>query len=230
MMTGNSMTNKQITIDVISDVVCPWCFLGRQRLKAALEMLPDLNIEVRWRPFQLDPTIPAGGKERKRYLVEKLGSQSRVNEVHDQLIATGKEEGIEFDFDAIEVAPNTLNAHRLIRWAGEVSAEVQDRVVGELFSLYFEQGEDIGTNEILIEAAEDAGMEYTIVETLLEGDTDSDNVRAEIAVAGQMGVTGVPCFILDQKYAVMGAQSAEAMADAIRQIAEGFEPGLSEDR
>ncbi len=224
------MTNKQITIDVISDVVCPWCFLGRQRLKAALEMLPELKVEVRWRPFQLDPTLPAEGKECKRYLVEKLGSQSRVNEVHDQLIAIGKEEGIEFDFDAIEVAPNTLDAHRLIRWAGEVSAEVQDRVVGELFSLYFEQGENIGSHEILIEAAEDAGMEYTIIETLLEGDTDSDNVRAEIAVAGQMGVTGVPCFILDKKYAVMGAQSAEAMADAIRQIAEGYEPGLSEDR
>lgn len=229
-MTGKFMTNKQITIDVISDVVCPWCFLGRQRLKAAIKMLPDLNIEVRWRPFQLDPTIPQQGKERKRYLIEKFGSQSRINEMHDQLTNLGKEEGIEFDFEAIEVSPNTLDAHRLIRWAGEVSAEMQDRVVGELFSLYFEQGENIGNHEILTEAAEDAGMEYTIVQTLLEEDTDKDNVRGEIAIAGQMGVTGVPCFILDQKYAVMGAQTPQALADAIRQIAQGYEPGLSEDR
>lgn len=229
-MIGNSMTTKLITIDVISDIVCPWCYLGRQRLKAALAMLPEIDVEVRWRPFQLDPNLPKQGKERKRYLVEKLGSQSRVNEVHDQLIALGKENGIEFDFDAIEIAPNTLDAHRLIHWAGEISAEVQDKVVGELFSFYFEQGDDISTSEILLEAAEDAGMEYTIVETLLEGDTDIDTIKAQIATASQMGVTGVPCFILDQKYAVMGAQTAEAMADAIQQIADGYEPGLSEDR
>lgn len=229
-MIGNTMTTKLITIDVISDVVCPWCYLGRQRLKAALALLPELNVEVRWRPFQLDPTLPKQGKERKRYLVEKLGSQSRVDEAHDQLIALGKEAGIEFDFDAIQVAPNTLDAHRVIHWAGDISAEVQDRVVGELFSLYFEQGEDIGTHEALLEAAEDAGMEYTIIETLLTDDTDKQVVQQQIATAGQMGVTGVPCFILDQKYAVMGAQSAEALADAIAQIADGFEPGLSEDR
>lgn len=229
-MIGSSMTTKLITIDVISDVVCPWCFLGRQRLKAALAMLPELNVEVRWRPFQLDPALPKQGKERKRYLVEKLGSQSRVNEAHDQLMALGKEADIEFDFDAIEIAPNTLDAHRLIHWAGEISAELQDRVVGELFSMYFEQGLDIGSHEILVEAAEDTGMEYTIIETLLADDTDKQTVQTQIETASQMGVTGVPCFIIDQKYAVMGAQSAEALADAIAQIADGFEPGVSEDR
>lgn len=224
------MTKKLITIDVISDVVCPWCFVGRQRLKAALAQLPELDVEVRWRPFQLDPNLPSQGKERKRYMVEKLGSQSRVNESHDQLRLLGKEADIDFDFDAIEIAPNTLNAHRLIHWAGEVSAEMQDRVVGELFSMYFEQGLDIGSQEVLLEAAEDSGMDYHIIETLLSDDTDKQVVQAQIATASQMGVTGVPCFILDQKYAVMGAQSAEALADAIAQIADGFEPGLSEDR
>lgn len=224
------MTNKQITIDVVSDVVCPWCFIGRQRLKAALELLPELDVIVQWRPFQLDPAIPTSGKDRKKYMLEKFASQSKIDEIHDTLIKLGEEYDIEFDFDAIEFAPNTLNAHRLIRWAGEISPQVQDRVVGELFSLYFEQGEDIGSDEILIEAAEAADMEYTIVETLLQGHADEDNVRAEIDTANQMGVRGVPCYIIDQKYALMGAQSAEVLADAIAQVAAGFEPGMSEDR
>lgn len=224
------MTNKQITIDVVSDVVCPWCFIGRQRLKAALALLPELDITVQWRPFQLDPSIPTLGKDRKNYMLEKFGSQAKIDEIHDTLIKAGEEYDIEFDFDAIEFAPNTLNAHRLIRWAGEISPQVQDRVVGELFSLYFEQGEDIGSDEILVEAAEAADMEYTIVETLLEGHADEDNVRAEIDTANQMGVRGVPCYIIDQKYALMGAQSAEVLADAIAQVAAGFEPGMSEDR
>lgn len=219
------MADKKFTIDVVSDVVCPWCFLGRKRLEQALELNPDIDVSVNWRPFQLDPTIPRQGKDRKRYLQEKFGSSDRIFEIHQQLTELGSEAGIEFDFEAIEMSPNTLDAHRLIRWAAQATPNVQDTVVGILFSYYFEQGKDIGDHEVLLEAAGEAGMDVSIVASLLPTDADVVGVRQEIDTANQIGVRGVPCFILDQKYAIMGAQSAETLADAIRQTADGFEPG-----
>ncbi|WP_407865981.1 DsbA family oxidoreductase [Phyllobacterium phragmitis] len=224
------MMNKQITIDVVSDVVCPWCFVGRKRLESALDLLPELDVIVRWRPFQLDPTIPPGGKDRKAYLRDKFGSTSRSDEMHDQLIKIGEEEGIEFDFDAIEMSPNTLDAHRLIQWAAQAGPGTQDRLVGKLFSFYFEQGLNIGDHEVLVDAASASGMDGQIVAALLATDADRASVLEEIETANRIGVRGVPCFIIDQKYAVMGAQPADILADAIRQAADGFEPGLAEDR
>ncbi|MHC1549086.1 DsbA family oxidoreductase [Phyllobacterium sp. K27] len=218
------MTEKKFIIDVVSDVVCPWCFLGRKRLENALAMNPDIEVSVNWRPFQLDPTILRQGKDRNRYMQEKFGSSDKIFEIHQQLMELGKEEGIEFDFEAIEISPNTLDAHRLIRWASQATPNVQDSVVGILFSYYFEQGKNIGNRQVLLEAAEEAGMDVAIVDSLLATDADTVGVRQEIDTANQVGVRGVPCFILDQKYAVMGAQSADALADAIRQTADGYEP------
>lgn len=218
------MTEKKFIIDVVSDVVCPWCFLGRKRLENALAMNPDIEATVNWRPFQLDPTIPRQGKDRNRYMQEKFGSSDKIFEIHQQLIELGKEEGIEFDFEAIKISPNTLDAHRLIRWASQAKPNVQDAVVGILFSYYFEQGKDIGDRQVLLEAAEEAGMDVAIVDSLLATDADTVGVQQEIDTANQVGVRGVPCFILDQKYALMGAQSADALADAIRQTADGYEP------
>ena len=218
------MTEKKFIIDVVSDVVCPWCFLGRKRLENALAMNPDIEATVNWRPFQLDPTIPRQGKDRNRYMQEKFGSSDKIFEIHQQLIELGKEEDIEFDFEAIKISPNTLDAHRLIRWASQAKPNVQDAVVGILFSYYFEQGKDIGDRQVLLEAAEEAGMDVAIVDSLLATDADTVGVQQEIDTANQVGVRGVPCFILDQKYAVMGAQSADALADAIRQTADGYEP------
>ncbi|MCO4316618.1 DsbA family oxidoreductase [Phyllobacterium sp. 21LDTY02-6] len=218
------MIAKKITIDVVSDVVCPWCFVGRKRLEQALALNPDLDATVNWRPFQLDPTIPAKGKDRQRYMQEKFGSSDRIFEIHQQLTELGGEVGIEFDFEAIQVSPNTLDAHRLIRWAAQATPNVQDELVGILFSYYFEQGKDIGDRQILLEAAAEAGLDAAIVESLLPTDADVVGVRQEIDMASQVGVRGVPCFILDQKYAIMGAQSADVLADAIRQTADGYEP------
>lgn len=218
------MIAKKITIDVVSDVVCPWCFVGRKRLEQALALNPDLDATVNWRPFQLDPTIPAKGKDRQRYMQEKFGSSDRIFEIHQQLTELGGEVGIEFDFEAIQVSPNTLDAHRLIRWAAQATPNVQDELVGILFSYYFEQGKDIGDRQILLEAAAEAGLDAAIVESLLPTDADVVGVRQEIDTASQVGVRGVPCFILDQKYAIMGAQSADVLADAIRQTADGYEP------
>lgn len=224
------MSEKKITIDVVSDVVCPWCFLGRKRLENALAMLPDVEAEIRWRPFQLDPTLPPQGKDRQAYMREKFGNGSKIDDIHKQLTELGEENGIVFDFEAITRAPNTLDAHRLIHWAAQAAPDTQNKLVGTLFSLYFEQGQDIGDHEVLVDAAASVGMDAAVVARLLESDADKATIREEIDAANRIGVRGVPCFIIDQKYAVMGAQNADVLADAIRQTAEGFEPGISEDR
>ncbi len=224
------MAARKITIDVVSDVVCPWCFLGRKRLEAALAMVPDVEAEVRWRPFQLDPTLPPQGKDRQAYMREKFGTGGKIDDIHKQLTELGEENGIVFDFDAIARAPNTLDAHRVIHWAAQAAPDTQDRMVGLLFSLYFEQGQDIGDHEVLVDAAASVGMDAAVVARLLQSDADKATIREEIDTASRIGVRGVPCFIIDQKYAVMGAQNADVLADAIRQTAEGFEPGFAEDR
>ena len=128
------MSEKKITIDVVSDVVCPWCFLGRKRLENALAMLPDVEAEIRWRPFQLDPTLPPQGKDRQAYMREKFGNSSKIDDIHKQLTELGEENGIVFDFEAITRAPNTLDAHRLIHWAAQAAPDTQNKLVGTLFS------------------------------------------------------------------------------------------------
>ncbi len=214
------MTQPQtVRIDVISDVVCPWCFLGQKRLDRAIELADGIAVDVRWRPYQLDPTIPAGGLERKSYMLAKFGSAERLRQAHDNLVSAGAAEGIPFAFDAITVSPNTLDAHRVIRWAGSAGAEVQNRLARRLFELYFQEGRDIGDPAELIAAARDAGMDAAVVETLLPTEADRDAVTEEIATASRMGVRGVPCFIIENKYAVMGAQDPQTIADAIRQVA-----------
>jgi predicted DsbA family dithiol-disulfide isomerase len=210
---------ETISVDVVSDVVCPWCYLGQKRLDTAIGNVPEVDVEVRWRPFQLDPTIPPEGKDRKRYMLDKFGSEERIRQIHARIEPLGEAEGINFAFDAIKVAPNTLDAHRVIRWAGTAGAEVQNRLVKRLFKLNFEEGQNLGDHAVLIEAAREAGMDAAVVETLLPTDADVEAVRSEIATAQRMGISGVPCFLLEGKYAVMGAQDADALADAIRQVA-----------
>lgn len=208
-----------ISVDVISDVVCPWCFIGQKRLDRAIELGGGLRVDVRWRPYQLDATIPPEGMDRKAYMLAKFGSAERLKQIHQTVDQTGKEVGIDFAFDDITVSPNTLDAHRVLRWAGSAGAEIQNRLVRALFSAYFEQGKNVGDHAVLIEAAREAGMDAAVVETLLPTDADRDAVRAEIETAQRMGVRGVPCFLIEGKYAVMGAQDAETLADAFRQVA-----------
>ena len=214
MSDGNS-----ITVDVVSDVVCPWCFIGQKRLDKAIAAASDIDVNVRWRPFQLDPTIPPEGKDRREYMLAKFGSEERIREIHARIEPLGEAEGIRFAFGAIKVAPNTLDAHRVIRWAGAAGDAVQNRLVRRLFQLNFEEGANIGDHGVLVKAAREAGMDASVVETLLPTDADVEAVRTEIATASRMGIAGVPCFLLEGKYAVMGAQDAETLADAIRQVA-----------
>jgi predicted DsbA family dithiol-disulfide isomerase len=204
--------DKQLDIDVVSDVMCPWCYIGKRRLEKALDRNSDVPIDVRWRPFLLDATIPPEGMDRKAYLDRKFGSD-RAKEIYAQIKQAGEDEGIAFAFDKIERSPSTVDAHRLIRWAA--TAGVQDGVVEGLFDAYFVNGGDIGDKAVLVEVAEAAGMERAIVERLLAGDADLDLVRREIGLAQQMGVSGVPCFIFANKYVVMGAQDPDVLVSAI---------------
>lgn len=214
------MPDKQtVTVDVVSDVVCPWCYIGQKRLERAIAAVPELDVEVRWRPYQLDPTIPAEGKDRRQYMIDKFGSEERIAEIHERIEGLGKDEGIDFAFDRIKVAPNTLDAHRVIRWAGAAGNGIQNELVRRLFSLNFEQGRNIGDPAVLIDAARDSGMDEAVVMTLLPTEADRAEVQNEIATASRMGITGVPCFLLESKYAVMGAQDTATLADALRQVA-----------
>jgi predicted DsbA family dithiol-disulfide isomerase len=202
-----------LTIDVVSDVVCPWCYLGKKRLERALAEEKGEPIVVHWRPYQLDPSIPKEGLERRAYMINKFGNDGRIEAAHERLRALGAEEGIAFAFDKIARAPNTLDAHRLIRWAFLTGA--QDKVVDRLFKLYFEEGRDIGERTLLIETAAQCGMDREIVEKLFADGADEEEVRAEIAEAQRLGVTGVPFFIFAQRFGVPGAQGADVLTTAI---------------
>jgi predicted DsbA family dithiol-disulfide isomerase len=208
-----------LTVDVVSDVVCPWCFIGQKKLDLALALVPDLDVAVSWRPYQLDPYIPRGGTDRQAYMEAKFGSMERVNQIHERIEATGRDLGIAFDFAAIKIAVNTMEAHRLIRWAAAFGAPVQNNVVRHLFAANFEQGRNISDPAVLIEIAGESGMEPSVVEALLPTDSDVEAIQGEIATASRMGITGVPCFLLDGRYALMGAQDPDVLADALRQVA-----------
>ena len=207
---------KTIAIDVISDVICPWCFLGKRRLDKAIGLLDGIKVEVNWRPFFLDPTIPAEGMSRKAYLENKFGTE-RLRTIHDPLIAAGKADDVPYSFDKITRTPNTMDAHRLIRWshAGGKQHDVSER----LFMAYFSLGLDIGDRAVLLKIAREAGMDESEVSTKLESDADIAAVNAEVERAYRMGVTGVPCFIFAQKQGLMGAQPAEQLVTAIRALA-----------
>ncbi|MEC9342553.1 MAG: DsbA family oxidoreductase [Pseudomonadota bacterium] len=210
---------RTVEIDVISDVMCPWCYIGKKNLEAAARALEGVELRINWRPFQLDPTLPPEGKDRARYLEEKFGGSEKATAIYERVNQAGHAAGIDFAFDAISVSPNTLDAHRLIRWAGGIDEQTQQKVVDRLFELYFLEGGSIGDTRLLSAIAEDAGMDGAVVRELLATDRDREAVQQEIATAQKMGVTGVPCFILDRRLAVMGAQPPEILVQAIRQAA-----------
>lgn len=205
-------------IDVISDTVCPWCFIGKRRLDRAIAQRPELALEVNWRPYQLDPNVPKEGVDRRAYFRAKFGDGERVKGMSETLQAYGAELGIAFAFDKAEKRPNTIDSHRLIRWASSVG--VQDAVVEALFSAYFEQGRDIGDAAVLIDIAAACGMDGELVEELLASDADVELTLRESGLAGQMGVQGVPAFVLLGKYMLVGAQDTEALVRVFDKVRE----------
>ncbi|MEE4013721.1 DsbA family oxidoreductase [Roseibium sp. FZY0029] len=202
-----------LTVDVVSDVMCPWCFIGKRRLEAALKSVPQLDVLVRWHPFQLDATLPKSGKDRKHYLSDKFGGLDKADAFYRQIKAAGQEEGIDFAFEDITLSPNTLDCHRLILWSRD--DDLQDEVVELLFKAYFLKGEDLTRSEVLVRIAEEAGMQSDLVEHLLGTETDLDKVEAQIANAHKSGITGVPCFIIDGRFVLAGAEKPETIAAAL---------------
>jgi predicted DsbA family dithiol-disulfide isomerase len=205
-----------LKIDVVSDVICPWCFLGKRRLDKALAMVPEVTAEVIFRPFFLDPTIPREGMDRRAYMVAKFGEE-RLKTIHDPLIEAGKEDGVPYQFDKITRTPNTMDAHRLLRWAQPEG--VQAAVAEALFMAYWNKGEDVGDPEVLAAIAGANGLDGASVREKLATTEDAEAVMAEVAQAQAIGVTGVPTFILINRYGVVGAQSPAFIADAIRKAA-----------
>ena len=194
-------------IDIVSDTICPWCFIGKRRLERALAENRGLEAEITWRPFQLNPDMPEGGLDRASYLEAKFGGPERAREIYGAIRAAGEQEGLPFDFERIAKTPNTLNSHRLIHWAG--TAGCQDAVVERLFELYFFEGADVSDHEVLVAVAREAGMDADMVADLLAKGSDLELVREEDMAARRMGIQGVPYFIIENKYAVSGAQDPQ---------------------
>ena len=211
------MPDQALAIDVVSDVVCPWCFIGKRRLEKALALVPDIATEVHWRPYQLAPELPPEGTPREQYMLAKFGSAERIRQIHERLTGVGAAEGLAFAFDRITVSPNTLNAHRLILWAR--SGNMQAALVEALFTAYFLEGRNLSDTATLIEIGTTHGLDGKLLAELFASDADIDRTQREIASAQRIGVTGVPFFIIGGKYGVAGAEAPETLAGAIRQAA-----------
>jgi predicted DsbA family dithiol-disulfide isomerase len=197
-------------LDVVSDTVCPWCYIGKKRLDEALAQRGSEGITLRWRPFQLDASIPEGGVDRKAYMKKKFGADpDRTKAVSGAIRDYGDQLGIKFNFDKITLSPNTLDSHRLIRWAG--TAGCQSEMVDILFRRYFTDAEDIGDHAVLISAAAEAGMDSDIVEDLLVRGADRELVQREEGLAREMGIQGVPSFVINEQWVMVGAQETPAL-------------------
>ena len=198
-------------VDIYSDSICPWCLIGKRRLERALAVRPQPDVVFRWRPFQLNPDMPAEGMERQRYLAIKFGGADNAQRVYDHIASAGEEEGIPFNFAGIKRTPNTLNSHRVIRMAEDSETAEAGAVVEALFDAYFFQGRDIGQIDVLCEIAAGAGLDPAEIERRLASDEGIDAVRAEDALARHSGITGVPCFVFNSRYALPGAQPPEVL-------------------
>jgi predicted DsbA family dithiol-disulfide isomerase len=212
------MQKPTLSIDIVIDVICPWCFLGKRRLEMAMRELADeIDFVVSYRPFQLDATLPKDGADRAEYMLARFSDQRAIDETHARLTEMGEDVDIRFAFEAIERVPNTLDAHRLIRWAA--AANVAPAMVEQLFSTYFEQGGDLADRQVLLAIADELGFDTDDIADRLDSDTDVAAVEAEIAEAVRMGVSGVPCTIVERRYAISGAQPVDILVDALRRIA-----------
>lgn len=202
-----------LTVDVISDFVCPWCWIGKRNLDTFAE---EVAIERRWHPYLLHPNMPAEGAERAAFVKTKFGSRERAEELGAGVVAAGRAVGLEIDYGKVKRIPDTRNAHRLARWAsGQGRA---DAVAERLFSAYFSEGRDIGDVEVLADIGVAAGMDRMLITELLAGDADIEIVNAEAGRARAIGVSGVPTYILGSKIAVVGAQPVEALREAAARV------------
>lgn len=209
--------NSALPIDMVSDVVCPWCFIGKRRLEKAIALLPDVPVVVHFRPYFLNPWIPRAGISREEYLTTKFGSPERYRDIAQRVAQAAAAEGLTYALDRIKRQPNTLDCHRLILWSR--SATDPSNMKQRLMELYFTEGADLTDPKTLIQAATDCGMDGDLVRRLLASDADVDRVEGEANGAKEAGIDGVPCFIFGGSTIVTGAQSPEYLASAIERTA-----------
>ena len=195
-----------VKLDILSDPICPWCYIGKTHLDRALEQHPDHPFEIEWHPFQLNPDMPAGGMDRRAYLEAKFGGADGAAEVYGRIEDAARAAGLSIHFDRIERTPNTLDAHRLIHWAGLEGR--QTATVTRLFKAYFENGEDIGDRDVLLDIAEGVGLDRAMTERLLDSDADPR----------ERGVTGVPTFVIANTHVVPGAQPPELWNQVLNEL------------
>ncbi len=219
------MSGKEsiLEIDVYSDVICPWCYVGKRRLERALKVWDGAPVSIHWRPFQLNPSMPRHGMDRRQYLDAKFGGPESARAIYDQVAAAGVDEGIQFAFERITRTPNTFAAHRLIWWAGHHGK--QDEVVERLFQQYFLEGGDIGDLDSLSQAAADAGLDRAIADTVLAGKQGVEEVKLEEAAGRRLGIRGVPYFVINGTSALSGAQPPEQLVAAFRESVAGSAVG-----
>jgi predicted DsbA family dithiol-disulfide isomerase len=216
-----------IRIDIVSDTVCPWCFIGKRRLEEALRQHGDAEpVEIHWRPFQLNPDMPDGGLDRREYLETKFGGPDGARQVYDRIRQAGQSAGLALNFESIPRTPNTINSHRLVHRAAQLGKE--NEIVEALFRAYFFDGRDIGSVDTLVEYAASVGLPAEEIRAYLESDEDAEMIRDEDAQARSMGIQGVPCFIFNNQYAVSGAQEPavflKVFAMLAKEAAEASEP------
>jgi predicted DsbA family dithiol-disulfide isomerase len=207
---------KPLKIDIVSDVVCPWCYIGKRRIEEALALVPDVPVEVHWRPFFLNPWVPREGISREEYLTTKFGSVEAYKGIAGRVVAAANEEGLTYRPDLVRRQPNTTDCHRLILWAEAdgKAAEMKQR----LMELYLRDGGDLTDPEVLVQAAADCGLDAEDVRRRLATDEDVALVSGQAQEAADKGVSGVPTYVFAQKYAVSGAQAPKLLARAIRQV------------
>jgi predicted DsbA family dithiol-disulfide isomerase len=210
--------SEPLVIDIVSDVVCPWCLIGKSRIEKAVALRPDIPTELRWNPYFLNDWIPPEGISREEYLTKKFGSVDRYKSIATRISDAAAEEGLDYQLDKISRQPNTIDCHRLILW----SANTGDpgRMKQRLMELYFSEGADLTDREVLVQAAVDCGMDGDLTRDLLASDADIDTVTRAAEEAKNAGVQGVPFFVFGGIFAVSGAQSPEYLADAIGRAAE----------
>jgi predicted DsbA family dithiol-disulfide isomerase len=209
-------TLKPLQIDIVSDVVCPWCYIGKRRIENALALTPDVPVEIKWRPFFLNSWVPREGISRDEYLTAKFGSPEAYKSIAGRVVAAATDEGLQYRPELVRRQPNTTDCHRLIHWADArgKSAEMKQR----LMELYFRDGGDLSDPEVLVKAAADVGLDSEDVRRRLASDEDVALISAQAKEASDKGISGVPTFVFAQKYAVSGAQEPEQLARAIRQV------------
>jgi predicted DsbA family dithiol-disulfide isomerase len=212
------MTRAPIRLDIFSDPVCPWCYVGKANLDKALGQHPDHPFQIQWHPFQLNPEMPPEGVTKRAYLEEKFGGKARVDAVHERLREAARGAGVDMDPDKPRRMPNTLDAHRLIHWAGLEGR--QNAIVAALFRAYWKEGRDIGNTGVLADIAAAAGMDRAVTARLLDSEADADDIRARDQDARNKGVSAVPTFLIAQQYVVSGAQPPEVWGNVIRELVE----------